>query len=109
MSRMARSTGEMQPSPSTASESSASLMTALGVVEGEVLTYLEEHGSTPVRRLTRELQWPAPMVIMAAGALIRSGLVRATQYDLEVILEEQAVRPRSSAAAEEDLPQVWGG
>ena len=66
-----------------------SLMTTIGVVEGEVLTYLESHGPTSLRRLMRELDWASPLVIMAVGALVRQGLVRATQHDLEVILEPE--------------------
>ncbi|MBI4342908.1 MAG: hypothetical protein HY599_06040 [Candidatus Omnitrophica bacterium] len=65
------------------------LMTSLGLVSGEILTELEAHGATPMRRLIRELEWPAPMVLMAVGALVREGLVRATQHDLEVILEPE--------------------
>jgi DNA-binding MarR family transcriptional regulator len=63
-----------------------SLITPLGLVEGDVLTYLEEHGATSVRRLIRALDWPAPMVLMAVGALVRERLVRAVQHDLEVIV-----------------------
>ena len=64
-----------------------SLITTLGVIEGEALTYLEQHGATPLRRLVRELEWPAPMVMMGVGALVREGLVRATPHDLEVVVE----------------------
>lgn len=72
-----------------------SLMTRIGVLEGEVLAFLEEHGSTPMRRLTRELDGPSPMIMMAMGALVRQGLIRVVQHDLEVILEP--------------IPEVWGG
>ena len=68
---------------------SPSLMTPLGLIGGEVLTDLETHGATSLRRLIRELEWPAPMVMMAVGALIREGLVRAVQHDLEVILHRR--------------------
>ena len=64
-----------------------SLLTPLGVVGGEVLIYLEQYGATPLRRLTRELEWPSPMIMMAVGALIREGLARASQHELEVIVE----------------------
>jgi len=64
-----------------------SLMTTLGVVSGEVLTCLEEHGTTSLRRVIRELAWPSQLVVMAVGALVRDGLVRAEQHDLEVLLE----------------------
>lgn len=64
-----------------------SLMTPLGLVEGEVLRYLDRRGSATLRRLNRELRWPAYMVMMAVGALIRAGLVRGVQHELEVILK----------------------
>lgn len=64
-----------------------SLMTPLGLLSGEVLTYLEAHGATPMRRLIRELSWPSTMVTMAVGALVREGLAQAVQHDLEVIVE----------------------
>lgn len=63
------------------------LITTLGLIEGEVLTFLEEHGATTLRGLIRELEWPARMVMMAVGGLVREHLVRATQRELEVILE----------------------
>ena len=63
------------------------LITTLGLVEGEVLTFLGDHGATTLRALIRELEWPARMIMMAVGALIREHLVRATQRELEVILE----------------------
>lgn len=52
-----------------------------------MLTYLEGHGATPLRRLIRELPWTEPLVMMAVGALTRDGLVRALQHDLEIILD----------------------
>ena len=64
------------------------LVTQLGVIEGELLTYVEEHGATPIRRLIRESEWPMPMVTMALGALAREGLVRLIRHDLETIVEQ---------------------
>lgn len=64
-----------------------SLMTPLGVIEGEILTYLDRHGSATLRRLNHELRWPAYMVMMAVGALIRTGLVRGIQHELEVVIK----------------------
>ncbi len=63
------------------------LMTTLGIVEGDILTYLERFGTTTMRQLIRELEWPAPMVMMAVGALIREGLIRALRHELEVVVE----------------------
>jgi hypothetical protein len=73
--------------PPEASTRDASLMSPLGVVEGEVLMYLEEHGATTLRQLTRELAWPASMVMMAVGALVRESLARAVQHELEIVIE----------------------
>lgn len=84
-------------------------MTTLGIISGEVLTVLEQHGSCTVRHLIRELLWSAPLVMMAVGALIREGLVRASQHDLEIVVElrrewQIPVSPGTQAA-----PEAWGG
>ncbi len=87
-----------------------SLVTSLGIIEGEVLLYLDVHGATPVRRLIRELEWPSPLVTMAVGALIREGLVRASQHELEVIVAPR--RPPAGGGLSlvlEPVPEVWGG
>lgn len=63
-----------------------SLMTPIGVVAGDILSYLGEHGTTPLRRLVRDLPWTSPMVMMAVGALIREGLIEADQHELEVVV-----------------------
>lgn len=68
------------------------VVTLLGLVEGEVLTYLEERGTTTLRGLIRALDWPAPFVTMGVGALIRHGLAKGVQHDLEVVLEPQVKR-----------------
>lgn len=81
-----------------------SLITRLGVIEGEVLTHLERYGATPLRRLTRELEWPSPMILMAVGALAREGLARAMQHELEVLVEPVLKPVRHEPAAE-----VWSG
>lgn len=65
------------------------VVTLVGLVEGEVLTYLEEHGAATLRGLIRALDWPAPFVTMGVGALIRHGLVKGVQHDLEIVLEPQ--------------------
>ena len=86
-----------------------SLMTPIGIVEGEVLTYLEEHGATTLRHLTREMGWPTTMIMMAVGALVRAGLARATQHELEVIVDLWHVRPGVRAEASDPVPGIWGG
>ena len=70
----------------------STLMTVLGLVEGDALTYLEEQGSTTLRRLIRELDWPATLVTMAVGALIRQGLARGVRHELEIIIEPRRKR-----------------
>lgn len=64
----------------------SSLITPLGLVEGDVLTYLEEHGATGLRDLTRALGWSASMVRMGVGALIREGLVEGKQQGANVMV-----------------------
>ncbi len=66
------------------------VMTEIGLIGGDVLIYVDEHGTTPLRRIIRDLDWPAPLVFMAVGALVRAGLVRAIRHDLEMIVEARA-------------------
>ncbi len=69
-----------------------SVMTALGIVEGEVLRCLEEHGPTTLRRLVAELDWPAAMVIMGVGALIRERLAQGIQRGGDWTVRKMEVR-----------------
>lgn len=66
-----------------------SLMTPLGIVEGEVLVYLDRHHITTLRRLNQAMAAPSYLVMMAVGALIRAGLVRGAQHDLEVVVRSK--------------------
>ncbi len=65
----------------------ASIITVLGIVEGEVLLYLEEHGFARLRKIVRVLEWPMAEVMMAIGALIREGLVEVRRDRFGVILQ----------------------
>ena len=65
------------------SKAESSLITILGIAEGDVLEYLERHGATSLYRLIQTQEWPSSMVIMAVGALIRQGLIRGDQHQLE--------------------------
>ncbi len=65
----------------------SSLMTPLGIVSGEVLLFIEKNGTTTLRNLIHELPWPATLIVMGVGVLIRNGLVQGVQHDLEVTLE----------------------
>ena len=94
----------VQPSGGT-----VALVTTLGLASGEILTYLEQHGTTAIRRLIRELSWPAPVVLMAVGALIRAGLIRATQHDLEVLVEPERAWTIPLQATAQPVPEVRGG
>ena len=78
-----------------------SLMTVIGLAEGEVLLHMEANGATPLRGLIRALPQPAPIVTMAIGSLIRKGLIRAVPHELEVVLEPVG-------AHQEAVPYLWG-
>ena len=82
----------------TVSAPERSLITPLGLVEGDVLLYLEAYGSTTLRQLIRELEWPTSLVTMAVGALVREGLIRAVQHELEVFVQPVAARPKARCA-----------
>lgn len=62
------------------------LFTALSLVEGEILTYLEKHGVARLRKVVRELEWPMAEVLMAVGALIRERLVEVRRDRFGVLL-----------------------
>lgn len=64
-----------------------SLMTPLGLASGDVLTEIDWAGTMTLRQLIRKLDWPVHLVMMAVGSLVRQGLVRATQRELEVLVE----------------------
>jgi len=78
---------EAEPAAEPAGSAGGSVVTLVGLVEGDVLAYLEGHGSATLRELIRALEWSAPLVTMGVGALIRQGLVRGIRHDLEVVLE----------------------
>ncbi len=80
-----------------------SLMTPLGIVEGEVLEYLERHQTATLRQLTRTLASPSYMVMMAVGALTRAGIVRATQRDLEIVVKSRTPLQDLSEADQEGV------
>ena len=79
-------------------EPERALITQLGLAEGDVLTCLEEHGFTTLRRLIRELDWPASIIMMAIGALVRARLILAIQHDLEILIQlnEPELNPRTT-------------
>lgn len=88
------------PVPAEGRERSVPLITLLGLVAGDALTYVEEHGPTTLRRLIRRLEWPASLVVMAVGALVRGGLVQGRQG-----VGGMAIEPPGMAA----FPgAVWG-
>lgn len=79
------------------------LMTTIGLIEGEVLTYLEDHGSTTLDELALSLEWPCRFIWMAVGALTRQGLVHVTQHELDAIVETSGM-----PADWTESPEVWG-
>ncbi len=84
------------------------LITTLAMVEGEILSYLERYGAATLRELTRTLDWSSRLVTMAVGGLVRERLVRAKEFDLEVVIE-LVDKPAALATTEEPVPEVWGG
>ncbi|GEM_PF-3195432 len=66
----------------------ASLMTPLGLIEGDVLNLVESKGRVALKDIVQELTWPEAMVMMSAGALIREGLVQAKRHHRFIYLEE---------------------
>lgn len=70
--------------------SAASLLAPLGIIEEAALAQLESSGPTSLRTLIRRLNWPSPYVIMAVGALVHEGLVRAQERELDIIVEPAA-------------------
>ncbi|MFH1857583.1 MAG: hypothetical protein ABH845_01580 [Candidatus Omnitrophota bacterium] len=77
-----------------------SLMTMVGLVEGDILTYLEENGPTALGQVVQDLEWPSRLVMMAAGSLIRRGLVRAAQDDLAIVLELREIETQPNEGKE---------
>ena len=66
------------------------IITLLGVLSGEILTYLEKCEKATAAQLSRELGWTVPMVMMAIGTLIREGLVLAHPSNLEIVIQPRS-------------------
>ncbi len=64
----------------------ASIITSLGLLSGEILLYLDVHRKATAGQLSKELGWAVPMVMMAIGTLIRQGLVLARPSNLEIMI-----------------------
>ncbi len=78
--------GGVVESPRPRRRPKRSLITALGILSGEVLTCVEHHGTVTLRELKRMVGETTPMVMMAVGALVRQGLVRATDWGGQVVI-----------------------
>jgi hypothetical protein len=48
----------------------------LGVMEGEVLAYIDRYGPTPFQTVLKELRGPAPRIAKAVALLIGQGVLR---------------------------------
>lgn len=66
--------------------SDTSVDTTLGLISGEILLSLETCGPVPARELLEKLQWPAELVYMAVGSLIRRRMIGAAFHQDEVIV-----------------------
>jgi hypothetical protein len=76
------------------------LMTALGLIGGDVLTYLDEHGVGRLDELSQRIDWPRWMTLMGVGALVRQGLVRAMRQTDGVTIEGRPERDNQRDARE---------
>ncbi len=89
------------------------LITSLGIIEGEILIALERDGALTLRELTRALTWPARLIMMAVGGLVREHLIQVTQFERDLVIEPtQAVADVTVAdepVTQEAVPEVWGG
>ena len=63
------------------------LVTELGMIEGEILLWLESEGGTNARDLVRQMPWPSRQVMMAIGSLIRQGLARGVERELDITVQ----------------------
>lgn len=63
------------------------LVTRLGLVEGNIIESLENHGGLTLRGLMEILEWEPCAVAMATGSLIRQGIIRSVEVGGEVFLE----------------------
>lgn len=65
----------------------APLITAIGLIEGDLLETLESRGPMSAYRLVHTQDCPASLVLMAIGDLIRTGLIQGTEARLELTSE----------------------
>lgn len=79
-----------------------SLMTTLGLIEGEVVTYLEGRGSSTLRQVVQEVEGPARLIMMATGSLIRKGIIAGYQRELEVLLRMAAANGNGNGDGHEN-------
>ena len=63
-----------------------SLMMELWLTEVDLLLYLDHYGATSLRHVTRHLDHPMPLVMMAVGSLLRSGRLRVRRHELEMLV-----------------------
>ncbi len=77
------------------------------LIEAELLSYLEEHGSASLRELTRELRWPVRMLWEAVETLALHHRVRAGRCGGETVVE--LIENPLHVMNEEATPEVWGG
>lgn len=71
------------------SADNTSLMTRLGLIEGDVLIFLERSSPVSLPQLMDDLKWPPCSVAMAVGSLLRQRMIRAAEENDEVFVELQ--------------------
>jgi hypothetical protein len=65
-----------------------SVNATLGLISGEILLSLETCGPVSTAELVEKLEWPAELVYMAVGALIRRRLIGAAFRQGEVVVHQ---------------------
>jgi DNA-binding MarR family transcriptional regulator len=77
------------------------LIITIGIIEGEILTYLENSGKATMAELTRDLEWPSSFLWMALGALVKGGLVLTEKHELDMVIYP-------AKKQETETPHAWG-
>ena len=63
------------------------LVTRLALIEGSILERLERERIVALRELMEELKWEPCAIAMAAGSLIRQGIIRSREQGQDIFIE----------------------
>lgn len=72
----------------TGSQDDYELTTSLSLAAGAVLDYLERNGQAKLWEMSLDIkEWPAVLLIMSVGALVRERLVRVRKRHRSIVVE----------------------